>query len=857
MNTIFLPSNVQSVAFMFRDSLRNDIHFQNEKWGGPDSTGWKTNITSMLSFTSQRPANARNFVQSEFGLNSQVTLTLQVSPAGAGRIQISTISPTTYPWNGVYFNGNPVTITAIPNPGYSFDHWRSNNIITTNNPNQSVTYNFTSSDVITCYFNGSAVTPSLFVTEINYNSDSSSNAGDWIELHNAGSTAIDISNWKFRDGADNHVYNIPVSTSIPANGYLVLSADLDKFQSIHPSILNVVGSFGFDFSNLSEELRLFDHNDNLYTSLTYADYIPWPSQADGDGYTLERRFLNQSADDPNNWFAGCLNGSPGRAYTSPAVNISPASTSPLCQGETTVINANAPAGSTYQWMRNNVNVSSATLADITVSTNGTYKVKIISNGCSAISDSVVVTFLPVENITNTTNNVRCQNGTVNLSASSTSNVQWYDDSTANNLLFTGNNFTTPVLSQTTTFYVQASGQCNTGLFPVTATIVASSPPPIVINATSCGVSHVTLTAVDTAMIYWYDSFIGGTLLDSGSTFQTPLLSDDSVFYAQSGNYCPGDRAAAHVDILQFTSDPVVSDVSRCGDGILTLTSNSVTTRWYDAINGSLLFTGDLFTTPLLTHTTPYYLQDGDTCPSNHVMASAIINHVSADPVVSDISRCGPGELFLTASASDTIYWYDAAGGNLLGNGSIFFVPYLGTSSTFYARAGGGCPGNYVSLQAIINPIPYLNLGNDTVLATGGFVLLDAGTGFSGYLWNTSSTSHSLLVNTSGIYFVTITDNNGCENSDTLEVNIMTGIKSINNESISFYPNPSKGSCSLLLPSISKQWNVRLMDASGKILFTQDKKSGLHELNLESFATGIYFLHAVSENSTLTIKVVRE
>ncbi|MBK8587423.1 MAG: hypothetical protein IPN88_19295 [Bacteroidetes bacterium] len=59
-------------------------------------------------------------------------------------IQISTITPTTYPWNGVYFNGNPVTITAIPNPGYTFDHWRSNVVLSSNNTNQSVTYNFTS-----------------------------------------------------------------------------------------------------------------------------------------------------------------------------------------------------------------------------------------------------------------------------------------------------------------------------------------------------------------------------------------------------------------------------------------------------------------------------------------------------------------------------------------------------------------------------------------------------------------------------------------------------------------------------------------------------------------------------------------
>jgi hypothetical protein len=47
--------------------------------------------------------------------------------------------------------------------------------------------------------------------------------GDWVELYNAGTAAVDVSSWKFLDNDNTHApYVIPVGTSIAAGGYLVL-----------------------------------------------------------------------------------------------------------------------------------------------------------------------------------------------------------------------------------------------------------------------------------------------------------------------------------------------------------------------------------------------------------------------------------------------------------------------------------------------------------------------------------------------------------------------------------------------------------------------------------------------------------
>jgi hypothetical protein len=55
-----------------------------------------------------------------FGLDKTVAVTLYVEPPGAGRVRISTVTPANIPWTGIYFDGNPVTVTALPAPGFTF-----------------------------------------------------------------------------------------------------------------------------------------------------------------------------------------------------------------------------------------------------------------------------------------------------------------------------------------------------------------------------------------------------------------------------------------------------------------------------------------------------------------------------------------------------------------------------------------------------------------------------------------------------------------------------------------------------------------------------------------------------------------
>jgi hypothetical protein len=706
MNTIFLPSQIEDVMEEFEDPMEHDMTAHFAKWGSNNST-WQSNINSLMSFANNRPNIQRGHIRSAFGLSGNVNLTLQVSPAGAGRIEISTITPGSYPWTGVYFNGNPVTITAIPNPGYTFDRWRSNVTITSNNYNQSVTYNFTANDVITCYFTGSSSPAKLTISELNYNSDGANNSGDWVEFHNYGTQALDISGWKFKDEEDHHIFTFPTGTTIAAGAYLVLVEDTAAFTANFPAVTNKIGPMDFNLANGGEMVRVYDHEDDLYLSFTYQDLAPWPTTADGGGYTLELLSPTGNLNSGTNWFAGCIGGSPGRAY-SPllATPVAVSGNTTFCSGGSVLLSATPNPGYAYQWRRNSSNLSGATSPDYTASVAGTYTVAVTYQGCSVISDPTVVTVVSQSPDPVTTSAYRCGPGQLILYASSSDSIFWYDAPNGN-LIGSGDSLVTPSISATTTYYSKSSTLCPSNPVAATATILTPAATPVASDASRCGPGTVTLTASDTAVIRWYNALSGGALLETGPTFVTNILNNDTVFYVEAGSVCPSPRLEVHVNI-NSTDAPVATDNFRCGNGTVVLTATaSSPMSWYNsATGGSSLGSGSTFTTPSLSASDTFYVEANSGCASPRTRVIAIIEPIPPPPTGSGASDCQPGSFTLEAVSSSMIRWFDAStGGNQLDSGAIFVTPVLSTTTTFYAEAGYQCRSSRTAFQVVINAAP--------------------------------------------------------------------------------------------------------------------------------------------------------
>jgi hypothetical protein len=163
MNTSLLPSNYQETAEAFETEMLPEMNRHFALWGGTspipgfvgrsdNTSDWQSNVDSLVWFVQNRLPYARYYIQQQFSLTKQVETVLSAYPENAGLIKINTIQPEPLPWSGIYYDGVPVTMTAVPNPGYLFLYWKSNTIIANENYNQTITLNVDSNDVFTAYF---------------------------------------------------------------------------------------------------------------------------------------------------------------------------------------------------------------------------------------------------------------------------------------------------------------------------------------------------------------------------------------------------------------------------------------------------------------------------------------------------------------------------------------------------------------------------------------------------------------------------------------------------------------------------------------------------------------------------------
>lgn len=134
LNDTWTPERMHALIDANARSMASEVSANHARWRPvcgdsycpPDVDAWRWSVDSIKQFYSERPAHQRAHIRSFFDLQQPVAITLQVQPPGAGQVRISTVTPAAYPWTGTYFDGNPVTVTALPAPGYSFAGWSPN-----------------------------------------------------------------------------------------------------------------------------------------------------------------------------------------------------------------------------------------------------------------------------------------------------------------------------------------------------------------------------------------------------------------------------------------------------------------------------------------------------------------------------------------------------------------------------------------------------------------------------------------------------------------------------------------------------------------------------------------------------------
>ena len=194
-----------------------------------------------------------------------------------------------------------------------------------------------------------------------------------------------------------------------------------------------------------------------------------------------------------------------------------------------------------------------------------------------------------------------------------------------------------------------------------------------------------------------------------------------------------------------------------------------------------------------------------------------------------------------------------------------------------------------SLYVTVNPfVPncsaQFDLVADTTILHHYFVVNNAsGAAPLHYNWSWGDGTHDTIAypthtyNTAGYYNIclTITDSVGCtvtycdssylQKSPNAIISVQVipqgtlGINSLLNDKIKIYPNPAKDNLIIELQenNIQQNTNVSIYNIQGQLLKQMAITQSQTELDIHSFATGVYIVKVTNETDTLQWKFVKE
>jgi hypothetical protein len=406
-----------------------------------------------------------------------------------------------------------------------------------------------------------------------------------------------------------------------------------------------------------------------------------PNTCNGDYYIVmevdkNNYFLEERED--NNYTAVPVTLTMQQPVNSGALPVITSSgSSNLCSG--TSMTLTATAGTSFLWN------TGATTQSITVSQPGSYYCT-VTNYCGTGTTEPFI----VNNVTPSSPAVAdqsiCSGQTSTITATATGNVRWFDEQ--GNLVNTGLTYTTPILNQNTTYFVENTDTYNDTLFaePHTNGIggggYTNSAQYNIFNA------HEALT-IKSALVY---SQSAGNLTiklqnELGQDLQSTVVT------------VPAGMSRVNLNF------PVAADSNlRLGVTAMTVTglyrNNNSATFPYN-LNNSLSIIGSSAGASYF-----YYLYDWEILTQNGQCASAqvpvnVVVTNATEPISNDVTICEGESAILTATGSGTLNWYDNAG-QLVGTGASITTNALTTNTAFtVVNVVNGCESTPTNVNVIV------------------------------------------------------------------------------------------------------------------------------------------------------------
>lgn len=345
-------------------------------------------------------------------------------------------------------------------------------------------------------------------------------------------------------------------------------------------------------------------------------------------------------------------------------------------------------------------------------------------------------------------------------------------------------------------------------------------------------------------------------ISAGAYHSIVIKSDRNLFCATGQNTYGqlGDNTLLDKQNFVCITNPCTLPLAPAALNVITCKGSSTTLRavgvgnlgWYSAaIGGNYLGSGANFTTPVLSATTTYYVQDS-TCTksASRTAIVATINPLKVSAYSSADSVCAGTSVMLFGTGAKSYTWF---------NGIVNGIPFVPTVTKSYAVIGTDSNGCTDTTNIAVNVKSF----PDSTIHISGAVITSNQAGAK-YQWADCSigkqtiagaTKQSFLPTKNGSYAV-IVNMLGCIDTSACVAINNVGIQELKQSSnFNIYPNPVTNELHIETPGT---FTAQLFDITGKQVMEDVLFSNTYIINTSSLVEGMYFVRILNTQKQLII-----
>lgn len=390
--------------------------------------------------------------------------------------------------------------------------------------------------------------------------------------------------------------------------------------------------------------------------------------------------------------------------------------------------------------------------------------------------------------------------------------------------------------------------------------VSNQQPVSTTGANVCisGSATITATPSGQSTIVWYSTPTGGTPLDSGNTYTTPVLATTTTYYADNietantgildntqgtGSNHTNDSRYQFLDVYKpFTLNEVTIYSNQAGNRTIQIRDNAGNVLNQVVVN---VPTGEQRVTLNLPIPIGTGLQLGISGLSEMYRTSSGTNYPYTVPNVVSITGSNGGSDYY-------YYFYDWL---------ISWGNPCGRAATVVNVNPNGLNVNAVASNT-----------NVDLFVSGNVDFTGTGTNVNTWSWNFGDGTSSTLQNPSHVYtnvgaynvIVNALDNNNCSDTDTILIQV-SNTNSISSQlgigTVQIQPNPHTNRFDLQFNLNGKhQAAIQLFDPTGREIISIPTNMYYQEsisFDTSPYTSGIYFIKVTFDEGVWTQKIIKE